>query len=334
MSKLRCVASMALLALVSGLAWGCGSPPAPPPRGDAGPRVDAGGMDAGTMDAGDVDGGSGDAGTDGGILDDAGPEIDGGSSDAGGGTDAGIPDASDPPTDSGIDFCALLPAGTPCPCASGFTCLPNGCGEMRCYPAGRACLTAADCASGSSCTANVCTRGSGCGDSRDCPPGYACETGSCVDRRIGCGPGAPCPWGFLCDNAGEGRYYCLRAQTRCDDSAACPLFGQCRDVLGMGSKICHWSSGPMCQNNIDCPVIGEVCGVHPEFVDALCGNYGPCSSVTDCASGFICTDLWGDGITECVPSGGSCTQTSDCTAPAICASPLAGGPPTCMLRPL
>jgi hypothetical protein len=295
-------------------------------------------MDAGPTDAGDMDGGSDDAATDdGGPVDDSGPPADGAAPDAGpsdGGTDAGVADASDPPMDSGIDFCAMLPPGTPCPCASGFTCLPNGCGDMRCYPAGRACLTPADCASGSACTAGVCTRGSGCGDSRDCPPGYACETGACVDRRIGCGPGAECPWGFLCDNAEEGRYYCLRAQTRCDDSAACPLFGQCRDVLGTGAKLCHWSSGPMCQNNLDCPVIGEVCGVHPEFVDAFCGNYGPCTSAADCASGFICTDLWGDGINECVPSGGSCARTSDCTAPAICASPLAGGPPSCILRPL
>lgn len=331
MSTLRWVSSslLVVLALV-----GCdGTPPAPPPRRDAGPRVDAGGMDAGPADAGDTpDGAISDAATDSGPLDDAGPVPDAGMSDAG--TDAGIPDASEPPMDSGLDLCATLPAGTPCPCASGFTCLANGCGDMRCYPAGRSCLSVMDCPSGSTCTASVCTRASGCGDSRDCPSGHACETGACVDRRIGCGPGAPCPWGFLCDNAGEGRYYCLRAQTRCSDSAACPLFGQCRDVLGTGAKICHWSSGPMCQNNIDCPVIGEVCGIHPEFVDAMCGNYGPCTSAGDCATGFVCTDLWGDGINECVPSGGSCTRTSDCTAPAICASPLAGGPPSCILRPL
>jgi len=155
-----------------------------------------------------------------------------------------------------------------------------------------------------------------------------------VDRRIGCGVGAVCPHGFICDTSGEqGAFYCMRVYTRCNDDAACPAFGFCRDVAGSGG-VCHYGNGLGCRSNGDCSAPGEVCGVSPEHVDGMCGPFGPCASAADCASGFICADLWGDGVKECVPAGGSCTRTADCPPPAICASPAEGGAPRCIERPL
>ena len=104
-------------------------------------------------------------------------------------------------------------------------------------------------------------------------------------------------------------------------------------MTGTG-RICHYGNGSGCRSNDDCTTAGQVCGVSPVHVDGLCGPFGPCASAADCASGYTCADLWGDGVTECVPSGGSCTRTTDCASPAICASPAEGGAPRCISRPI
>lgn len=323
----------------------CDERPPPIPQPDSGMRADAGGpRDGGTLDAGSADGGERDA-----AAADAGrPDADGGRGDAqvpsdgsAGGEDGGtepepefdagpLPDADLP------DICEIeegLPCGPDDSCPSGRICLDNGCGERRCYPAGRPCGSDADCPSGSECADGVCGRASGCADSRDCPEGFSCDEGSCVDRRIGCGLGATCPQGFICDASGEqGAFFCIRVYTRCADDAACPAFGFCRDVAGEGG-ICHHGNGSGCRNNAECAA-GQVCGVHPEHIDGLCSAFGPCASDDDCAGGYECVDLWGDGVRECVPAGGSCSRTADCPPPAICASPAEGGVPRCIERPL
>lgn len=349
---MRRAAGYVALGVLLALAGCDDSSPPPIPQVDAGPR-DAGRRDAGAdtgvppADAGDAamtdDGGS-----------DGGEPRDGGSpaADAGlrpdGGRDAGDPPELDggpvpefdggPPPDP-CDFVLPGPTCTPGGCPAGEVCLDNGCGETRCYPAGHPCGSDDDCPSTSSCQDGVCaSSGGGCADSRDCPVGFACESGSCVDRRMRCGPGLACPHGFVCDSdSSRGAPLCVRAYTFCSSDEGCPLFGQCRDVLRDGSRICHWSGGPMCQNNDDCPVIGEVCGVHPIYVNARCGPLGPCLSDDDCASGYRCADLWGDGIRECVPPGGSCTRTADCTPPGVCGvlvdETLTITPPQCIVRP-
>lgn len=306
-----------------------GDPPPPPPPPP--PRRDAGGIDAGTFDSGvDRDGGMMDAG-----RMDAGPRTDGGT-----GIDTGIifvdsgPGSDSGPRDSGaIDYCAMVPAGTPCPCSAGEICLDNGCGAMRCYPAGNPCSGASDCHASSSCVGGHCAGPSPgmCNDSRDCPAGYSCDSNTCVDRRVACTDVDGCPQGFACDlSLAEGAPYCFRVSQPCAAATGCLFGAQCRDVAGTGQSICHYSSGPSCQLNGDCPVIGEVCGVDPIRLDAACQAYGPCASASDCMSGWTCTDLWGDGVTECVPPGGSCTQQSDCPAGQVCAIPFAGGPPSCI----
>ncbi|HJL16833.1 MAG TPA: hypothetical protein RMH99_14310 [Sandaracinaceae bacterium LLY-WYZ-13_1] len=328
--------------LVAGLALGCDDDPPAPPQ-DAGGRRDAGGDG---MDAGDAtDGGS--SGTDGGDEGDAGgddPDAarpDGGGPDAAASLDADVsrPDGAlmEPDTGPGPDWCTMLSGGTSCSgpgdCGDGQACVDDGCGGMVCLPGGAPCGDAADCPSGSSCDAGACTRGGGCADSRDCPQGFSCDAGSCVDRRIGCEP-APCPHGYLCETSLAGfAPYCFRANQPCDTSAGCLFGAQCRDVAGDGTLICHWSSGPNCRNNADCPVDGEVCGTPPVLIEADCAPHGPCASDADCAAGYECLDLWGDGVRLCEESGGSCAAQTDCPAGALCASPASGGPPRCISRP-
>lgn len=342
----------ALLFLAIAIA-GCGPDRPPPITPIDGGRFDAGRRDAGTdagmvADAGDAGPADGGATDDAAVTGDAGMDASAPPFDAGPRPDSGpLPDGGPRPDggplpDAGL--CSFVPPGTPCTttasCPSGHACLDNGCGDRRCYPAGRPCGSPSDCPSGSACTAGFCGRASGCGDSRDCPAGFSCDAGSCVDRRVACGgPGQDCPHGFICDSdLTLGLGFCVRAYTRCASDAACPLGGQCRDVVGDGRDICHWAGGPACQNNADCPVIGEVCGVHPIRVDALCGRLGPCADDMDCASGYTCADLWGDGVRECVPGGGSCARTTDCTAPAVCGTMIddtgAITPPQCITRPL
>lgn len=340
-------------ALLLALLGACEDPVGPPNfdagrRVDAGRESDAGSPDAAASDGGDDAGGRPDASLDAGT--DAGRGDAGRMNDAGldAGTDSGAavfdagPRSDAGRSDSGaIDYCSMVSAGTPCgvggTCPAGRVCLDNGCGAMRCFPAGRSCSTAGDCPAGSGCVNDVCARASGCGDSRDCPAGFSCDAGACVDRRIFCDRaelGTGCPRGFLCDSTGaEGAPFCIRSYTRCASAAACPFFGQCRDVALNGVPICHWSGGPMCQDNGDCPAAGEVCGVDPENVDAFCGPAGPCAAGADCGPGYECIDTWGDGVSECAPTGGTCRRQQDCPSPAICASPYFGGPPRCVLHP-
>lgn len=286
---------------------------------------DDAGPDGGLVDAPEgLDG----AATDSGLLEDAG--LDGFVP----GTDAELPDAAVP------DPCLFVAAGTPCAadgtCAAGATCLDNGCGVTRCYASGSPCGDVADCPMGSTCEGGTCVRASGgCGDSRDCPAGFSCDAGACVDRRIGCNETTACPEGFLCDmSLAEGAPYCFRANTPCVADSGCLFFGACRDVVGTGSMVCAPRTSRDCTTNAECTAAGEVCGVHPVFFEALCRPHGPCASAADCASGASCADLWGDGVPECVPSGGTCVSQSECPVGAVCAIPFGGGAPRCISRPV
>jgi hypothetical protein len=329
-----------MCALALSLACGCDDGVDPIPldgsRRDGGVRMDSGRPgDGGSSDGGSRDGGSVDAGprdASGGedvvIPDfDAGPDIDSGE----------MPIDAGPRPDAFVDFCTAIPAGTPCgagdSCAAGTICLDNGCGERRCLPSGHACRSGDDCAVGSTCTDGICIRPSGCADSRDCPAGFACEVGECVDRRNRCAFDGDCPFGFLCDASSEhSAPFCIRAYTRCDGDFSCPFFGECLDVLGDGNDLCFWAGGAFsCRNNADCPVVGEVCGVHPVDVDARCRPYGPCVDDGDCGEND-CIDLWGDGVPECATVG-ECENTADCPAPGICGVPIEGGSTVCVRRP-
>jgi len=325
----------------------CDDGTAPPaPRRDAGPG--GGGSDAG-MDAAVVADG-GDAGD---PTVDAGP----GSDDAGDGTDAGDFDAGDfdagPPFDAGPGFdagefdagelpdaafpdpCSVLSPGTACTvggCAAGERCLDNGCGEMRCFPAGHPCGNDADCPSGSTCTSGACVHPSGgCTDSRDCPLGFSCDSGTCADRRIGCAPDQPCPHGFYCfDELVDSAPFCFRAHDPCVADTGC-TFGTCADVAGDGDRVCLISTGPTCRTNADCSM--GVCGSDPVMFEASCQAFGPCASAADCNSGFTCSDVWGDGRTECIPPG-ACTTRTDCAAGEVCGVPYMGAATACIDRPL
>jgi hypothetical protein len=243
-------------------------------------------------------------------------------------------DAGPPPDTSGchlpdgaFDVCNCSVRGADCsvnPCASGQVCITDACG-MQCIASGAACAGPSDCPAASTCDASgFCLHGgTGCTDSRDCANGFACEASVCVDRRIPCDSAGGCPFGFECD----GTDACVRQSRPCGTSFGCGSLA-CVDVNGDGRTECNFAG--TCVTNADCPTAGQVCAPRAEERFASCGRYGPCASVADCASGMLCVDLWGDGVPECVDSGGSCANSAACPVGSVCATPATGGPPSCL----
>ena len=80
---------------------------------------------------------------------------------------------------------------------------------------------------------------------------------------------------------------------------------------------CTEATAPVCESSIE----GTV---------ATCGRFGPCDQPEDCAPGFVCVDLWGDGRKECVLTDGFCADSRDCAFRQVCGSPRTGTAPTCM----
>ncbi len=274
-----------------------------------------------------------------------------------GGMDAGadaLPDAVGPPPDAGAclddmgrpDPCACPPVlscagGTGCPGAS--VCIADGCGGERCVSPGRTCRSPGDCPAGSTCTpqpdigVSFCVPdGTSCNDSRDCPLGFACESGGCVDRRIACTPGGDdCPFNFYCHvDPLLGAGFCLPVHVPCATDASCLIpASRCLDVRGTGEKVCAFSG--RCTTNADCAgnPSGPLCTSAPAIL-ADCGPNGVCGSDADCVSGFVCRDLWGDGVRTCVPAGGSCTTSAECPAGQVCAPMESDVPPACVGTPV
>ncbi|MBX3246770.1 MAG: hypothetical protein KF901_06295 [Myxococcales bacterium] len=330
MSRVSAFGALALL-----LVFGCGGDDTPPPIGrDAGPR------DAGSADSGDpsaVDGSSPqDASPD---HDGSTPLDDGGRPDSEGSTDGSVAPGGDCFDDAGVyDLCRCTvetcdPSADTC--AEGLRCLPDGCGRSTCQPGGLGCVTASDCPTGSTCRSvrgydgaptDVCDRpGPGCADSRDCAPGQSCSAaGVCELRRVPCASDADCGFGFFCNvRDNYSLPYCQRIARRCETIfGACPPFFSCVDVDRDGVFECR-AGGAGCDTNDDC--VGDICGYDPTMEDLVCGNHGPCRFAADCGPGFTCADTWGDGVTECVPTAGTCTRTADCASPAICTTLAAGG---------
>jgi len=332
--------AVSLLAMLTTIGCGDDAVPPPTPR-DGGPR-DAG-FDGATVDDAGLDATTEDASTDDADVDaDVDAGRDGGARDAGsfdGGSYVFGDDCLD--EEGRFDLCRCDvpecdPDASPA-CAAGLRCVPDGCGRTTCRPGGHGCVDAADCPTGSECfaaraldgsTAEVCLHPTGgCTDSRDCALGFACESGACVDRRLSCDAG--CPFGFFCQDADTwSRPYCTRLSRRCSSFAgACPPFFSCVDVDGDGLSECR-RNGEACDSNDDC--VDAVCGYDPTAKALACQAQGPCAGPSDCGGGFTCTDLWGDGVRECVPVGGTCTSSASCEVGAVCAAPAGGGAPTCV----
>lgn len=311
-------------ALALALGGGCDDGgTAPPPGGDSGVRMDGAAGGDGGMDAGPI--------PDGGALPEAGPDgfvivlPDG---------DIPIPDGffsfdalPDPDEDSGVGRTCTVGS-----CPAGTLCLGDGAGGSTCQPSGHPCGSGADCPGGSTCLpSGVCDHGAplSCGDSRDCPLGYACEGGSCANRRIACDMDVQlCPYGFYClfpSYTAVG--FCQKNTHRCDSDAACLGSWECVDATGSSTLQCMPAAG--CDTNAACSGDTPVCEVSPRG-NAGCGDRGPCASAADCDTGLECVDLWGDGLSECVPAGGSCGSVTDCAGPQICGSEGAADPPGCI----
>ncbi len=326
----------AYLLLTAAVAAGCGetaasmSPVDPGNDGsvdpDGGFGFPEGGVDGGNQDGG-VDGGV-DAGVDGGV--DAG-EPDGGGSWCT--TSALCPSCPDPD--------ALCDAENPCP--TGEVCLLTGCDDLsRCFVAGGgACQDDTDCGNPAyACdqTINRCLRiVSGCDDSNDCVAGFACEDGACADRRVPCVSGADCPHGFTCFFAAADQRFCRRITRPCDNDIDCLTLGvPCGDPDGNGPQECMPSLMPNEPDPVSCDTLqcteaaAPVCESSIEGTVAVCGRFGPCAVADDCALGFDCADLWGDGRKECVLPGGFCADSRDCASQQVCGSARTDAVPSCM----
>ncbi len=239
------------------------------------------------------------------------------------------------------DLDVLCDAQNPCP--TGEVCLPTGCEDLsRCFPiGGGACANDGDCGNPAyycELTINRCLRiEPGCDDSNDCVAGFACENGACADRRVPCRFGADCPHGFTCRYVAADQRFCRRITRPCDDDLDCLTLGvPCGDADGDGAGECMPSLMPNAPNPVSCDTLqctagdGPVCESSMEGTVAFCGEFGPCASVDDCAFGFDCRDLWGDGRKECVLPEGSCVDSSVCAIREVCASPRTDAPPACL----
>lgn len=256
--------------------------------------------------------------------------------------DGGVPDGGVP--DGGGPWCntsALCPAcpdpallcDSQNPCPTGEACLPTGCeGLSRCFVAGGgACENDADCGDPDYACEPVigrCLRiEPGCDDSNDCIAGFACEDNACVDRRAPCGSAFNCPHGFRCFFPSPDQRFCRRIGRPCADDLDCLTLGvPCGDVDGDGSKECMPSLTPnepdavSCDNSQCSDPLAPVCEPTVQGTRAVCGKIGPCAAASNCADGFECRDLWGDGRPECVVPGGSCVDSSSCPERTVCAS--------------
>jgi hypothetical protein len=239
------------------------------------------------------------------------------------------------------DIEALCDESTPC--ATGEVCLPTGCEDLsRCFIiGGGACDDDDDCRNPAyACSLEIgrCLRiEPGCDDSNDCVPGFACENGDCVDRRLPCSAPGDCPHGYRCFYASEDQRFCRRISQPCGDDFDCSVLGVlCGDANGDGTKECMPSRTPNAPDTAPCNVdqcaddAAPVCETTPEGTTAVCGAYGLCSTTDQCAAGFECRDLFGDGRAECVSGPGSCVDSRACDPPALCATPRSGGEPRCI----
>jgi len=251
-------------------------------------------------------------------------------------------------------LCRACPAeelcGTNDDCTVGSVCIESGCDGLvdgspikQCvFAGGGACSSNMPCTDDSrECMAVPeegmrCIRTApGCDTSFDCAPGFSCESGSCVDRRVPCDLDEHCPKNHTCGGTANSSF-CLRIQRDCLFDFDCSeLAPRCVDIDGDGSTECAGTFDPnqpsseACVNSLCTDSSAPVCEASDAGSATSCGQYGLCSITTVCADGFSCADLWPDGRSECVPSGGDCASIGDCPVREVCASPRDGGVATC-----
>ncbi len=227
------------------------------------------------------------------------------------------------------------------PCPPGEICLETGCDDLqRCFvTGGGACQNDGDCNDPDyACNpeAGRCLRTTpGCDDSNDCVAGFACEMGMCADRRVPCVSVSDCPHGFTCRDIATDQRFCRRVTRPCDDDIDCQTLGVvCGDVENDGPMECMAPFDVLdrvsCDNSQCLSDAAPVCELTEQGIQAVCGQFGLCTSAADCAQDFECRDLWGDGRSECVLPGGACLDSRQCAPREVCATPRTGGPPSCV----
>jgi hypothetical protein len=144
-----------------------------------------------------------------------------------------------------------------------------------------------------------------------------------------------CPVNYACEQPTTSNRFCFRLYESCETEIDCGVpTAHCEDVDNDGTTECAGSvtfNGPACFNS-SCGGSTPVCEASQDVgTIAVCGQYGLCRDVNDCANSteFECLELWQDGRKECVKKNGDCDHITECPVNQVCASARDGGPPNC-----
>lgn len=175
--------------------------------------------------------------------------------------------------------------------------------------------------------------GGRCLDDEECPAGHRCdlEASRCYipvvrDLCAPCTSSLQCPAGGHCARVeASGERYCT---TACDGDGACPAGFVCDDVAGAATPQCvpdnegrTCSAGKglcsPCRGDSECGDFGDMCVRNLASNERFCGV--ACTRSTDCADGFSCTDLSGEGQGpfQCVPNSGTCAGYCESDDPEV-----------------
>ena len=195
---------------------------------------------------------------------------------------------------------------TPAPAATTGDCSGSQvCVEGSCQDVGQTCQFNRECAPGTVCLNNGCTRI--CSGDADCVAGDSCQGGFCQPNPNECTVSTDCPSG---DHCVSGR--CLAnctSDAQCGTDLYCATDGFCRPA---------WQSEPFCSQDSDCNT-GRVCrsGVCrtpcPTMTNAQCMSFD--SQVPDCQQDPASGDYLCVAANEVSPQ---CRVQTDCSSTQNC----------------
>lgn len=213
-----------------------------------------------------------------------------------------------------------LPCGNNADCGDGQACIEEECVDVTC-------LSSADCEIQQYCTEGY-TCEAGCDEDTDCAAGQSCDVESHSCNAYGCrDTQLDCAIGEVCDTT-TGQCYvaddnlcastCDYTNPRCDGAdsciptsfvgacnvqngnAGCPANSPCLIVEVDEARTCSdWLGFP---DNSACPS-GWYCDFLSGYPEPMCHRdecvesqcLPSCTSTDDCARGFECVDVYGDG---------------------------------------
>lgn len=163
-------------------------------------------------------------------------------------------------------------------------------------------------------TGPTCDPGVDCGAGDSCDDGLTCVTNACglkvcQPRAAQCAYSSECATGSLCVSTAAAGDLCTPTNGEvCNASSDCPPSHACEGAPG--SRACVLRRIP-CMDESECPV-SHMCLSVPGDSEACQYVYRPCTLLSTCPL-QVCSDIDGDGMTEC-GGGGPCEQNTDCSS--------------------